>query len=88
MAEKSVRSVRTLNAKPCEVIQREMCTPIAPSFPAGVQTPIRPGTRWAATPYPAATRIMISSTDATYLRTSLRSGFRSRIGYPTICPGP
>ena len=45
IAAKSRRSVDTFNAKPWEVIQREMCTPIAPSFPAFVQVPIRPSAR-------------------------------------------
>jgi hypothetical protein len=80
MAEKCSRSVCTLNANPCEVIQREMCTPMAPSFPAGVQMPVRPGTRSLRMPNSAAVRIITSSTEATYLRTSLRSGFRSRMG--------
>lgn len=80
MAAKSSRFVCTLKANPCEVIQREMCTPMAPSLPAAVQTPVRPATRAADTPYSAATRIISSSTEDTYLRTSLRSGFRSRMG--------
>ena len=88
MAAKSRKSVLTLKAKPWLVIQREMCTPIAPSFPAGVQMPMRPALRSAARPYARAVRIITSSTEATYLRTSFRSGLRSRIGYPTICPGP
>ena len=48
MAAKSFRSVRTLKANPCEVIQREMCTPMAPSLPASVQTPVRPAMRRAS----------------------------------------
>src|SRR2546429_42596 len=47
MAAKSRRSVETLSANPCEVIQREMCTPMAATFPAGFQMPTRPATRRA-----------------------------------------
>jgi len=80
MAAKSRRSVDTLSANPCEVIQREMWTPMAATFPAGFQMPTRPATRSARTPKSAAVRMRTSSTLATYLRTSFRSGFRSRMG--------
>ena len=46
--------MQTFNANPCDVIQRLIRTPIAASFssrPGGpTQTPVRPGTRVAATP--------------------------------------
>ena len=53
---KSLRSVVTFSANPCEVTPAETWIPIAAIFfsstaPFGcVQTPVRPGTRIAATP--------------------------------------
>ena len=54
IVEKSSKFVETLSAKPCDVIQRLMRTPMAASFssrPAGpTHTPLSPGTRTPVTP--------------------------------------
>ncbi len=63
MARKSSSRVLTLKANPCVVIQRDRCTPMAPSFsqplapaPLRTQTPVRPATRSASTPNERAVR--------------------------------
>ena len=56
ISSKSRRSVVTFSAKPCEVIPREMCTPMAAIFfsgiepPGSVHTPVRFGIRWVTMP--------------------------------------
>ena len=44
---KALRSVVTLKAKPCEVTQREIRTPMAPILSRPTQVPVRPATRSA-----------------------------------------
>ena len=65
MRENQARSVEAFSARPCEVTQREIRTPIEASLrasPAGShQTPVMPGRRPAATPNRSAARIPASS---------------------------
>jgi hypothetical protein len=57
--------VLTLKAKPWLVIQREIRTPIAPSFSSRTHVPVSPVIRPASTPYSPATRIITSSRSRT-----------------------
>ena len=47
---KADRSVATLKAKPCDVTQRAIRTPIAPILSRPTQVPVSPSTRPASTP--------------------------------------
>jgi len=49
MRSNGERSVATLRAKPWDVTQREMRTPMAPIFSSPTQAPVRPATRLAVT---------------------------------------
>src|SRR5258708_1931977 len=65
---KQLRSVFTFKANPCEVTEREMCTPIAAIFPGGsacVQAPVSPGTRLVAMPKSPQVRMRTSSSRRT-----------------------
>ena len=88
MVSKWPRSVVTFSANPWLVIQREMRTPMAATFSSPTHTPVRPGIRPASTSNRARERMIASSRPRTYFHTSLRSGARSRMGYPTSWPGP
>ena len=87
------KSVFILSAKPCIVTQREALTPIAHIFrakgvPTSNQTPVSPSERSAFSPYSDKVRITISSKKRRYLCMSVKKLSKSKIGYPTICPGP
>ena len=65
IARKCARSGARLNAKPCEVIQRDRWTPTAPIFRGPTHAPRCSAWRAASTPWSAQVRIIASSSAPT-----------------------
>ena len=85
---KCVRSVRTLNAKPCDVTQRERCTPTAPIFLRPTHAPRCSSCRArldAVVGAGADHRLLERGHVAAHVGAV---GEVERPGSPTICPGP